>query len=109
VARRCRFDDPSVGPSYAPLVEAGGDFEDIHHHLEVVLHGLPQGMWSHIQDEGVLEQCVGVSLMWQTMVRRAVVEGVVMIGQLPLGSEGSIVGGAPPPKGGAGGGALEVP
>jgi hypothetical protein len=97
VARRHHFDDPSVGPSHAP------------HRLEVVLQGVPEGMWSHIQDEGILEQCVAVSLTWQTMVQQEVVAGVAMIGWLPLGPEGPIVGGAPPPEGGAGGGALEAP
>jgi hypothetical protein len=66
-------------------------------------------MWSRIQDEGVLEQCVGVSLTWQTVVRRAAVAGAAMTRRLPPGPEGSIVGGAPSPKGGAGGGALEAP
>jgi hypothetical protein len=37
VARRHPFDDPGVGPSHAPLAEVGGEFEDIHRHLEVVL------------------------------------------------------------------------
>jgi hypothetical protein len=36
-ARRCFFDDPGAIPSQAPPVEAGGDFEDIRHRLEVVL------------------------------------------------------------------------
>jgi hypothetical protein len=108
-SKRHHFDDPGVGPSHAPLVEAGGDFEDIHRRLEAVLQGVPKGMWSHIQDKGILEQCVGVSLMWQTIVRRAAVAGAAMIGWLPPGPKGPIVGGAPPPKGGAGGGALEAP
>jgi hypothetical protein len=30
----------------------GGEFEDIHRHLEAVLQGVPEGMWSCIQDEG---------------------------------------------------------
>jgi hypothetical protein len=67
-ARRRRFDDPGVGPSHAPPAGAGGYFEDVHHRLEVVLQGVPEGMWSCIQDEGVLEQHVGVSLMWWTVV-----------------------------------------
>jgi hypothetical protein len=59
--------------------------------------------------EGILEQCVGVPLMWWVMVWQAVVAGVAMIGWLPPCPEGPVVGGAPPPKGGAGGGALEAP
>jgi hypothetical protein len=46
--RRHQFDDPGVGPSHAPPVDAGVDFEDIRHHLEVVLQGMPKGMWSYI-------------------------------------------------------------
>jgi hypothetical protein len=70
---------------------------------------VPEGIWSWIQDEGVLEQCVGVPLVWQTMVRREEVAGATMTGRLPPGLEGPIVGGEPPPKGGLGGGALEAP
>jgi hypothetical protein len=90
-------------------LEVGGDFEDIPHHLEVVLQGVPEGMWSHIQDEGILEQCVGGSLMWRTVVRKVVVAGVAMTRRLPPGPEGPIVGGAPLPEGGVGGGALAAP
>jgi hypothetical protein len=32
-----------------------------------------------------------------------------MIGRLPPGPKGLVVGGGPPPKGGAGGGSLEAP
>jgi hypothetical protein len=55
VARRHHFDDPGAGPSHAPPTEARGEFEDIRRHLEVVLQGVPKGMWSWILDEGVLE------------------------------------------------------
>jgi hypothetical protein len=98
VSRRCHFDDPGVGPLHAPPTKSGGDFEDIRRHLEAVLHGVPEGMWSRIQDKGVLEQCVEVPLMWQSIVWRATVAGVAMTGRLPPGPEGPIVGGAPPPK-----------
>jgi hypothetical protein len=98
VARRHHFDDPGAGPSHAPPAEAGGEFEDIRHRLEAVLQGVPEGMWSWIQDEGILEQCVGVPLVWWTMVRRAAVAGAAMTGRLPPGPEGPIVGGAPPPE-----------
>ena len=107
--KRRRFDDPSAGPSHAPLAEAGGNFEDIRRCSEVLLHRVPEGMWSCIQDEGILEQCVGVPLMWWFIVRRAVVAGATMTRRLPPGLEGPIVGGAPPPEGGLGGGALEAP
>jgi hypothetical protein len=60
VARRCRYDDPGAGPSHAPLAGAGGEFEDFHRRLEAVLQGVPEGMWVHIQDEGILEQCIGL-------------------------------------------------
>jgi hypothetical protein len=67
--RRCQFDDPGVGPSHAPPADAGADFEDIRHRLEAVLQGMPEGMWSRIQDEGILEQCVGVPPPWRAVVR----------------------------------------
>jgi hypothetical protein len=108
-ARRRCFDDPGVGPSHAPSVDAGEYFEDIHCCLEAVLQGMLEGMWSYIQDEGISEQCVGVLLTWRGVVRCAVAEGVAMIRRLPLGPEGPVVGGGPPPKGGAGGGSLEAP
>jgi hypothetical protein len=66
-------------------------------------------MWSHIQDEGILEQCVGVSLMWLTVVQRVAVAGVAMTGRLRPGPEGPIVGGESLPEGGARGGALGAP
>jgi hypothetical protein len=47
--------------------------------------------------------------MWQVMVRRAAVVGAAMIGRLPPGPEGPVVGGGPLPEGGVGGGALEAP
>jgi hypothetical protein len=109
VARRHRFDDPGARPLHAPPAEAGGDSEDIHHHLEAVLQGVLEGMWSRIQDEGILEKCVGVPLMWWAVVRRAAVVGAAMTGRLSPGLEGPVVGGAPLPRGGAGGGVLEAP
>jgi hypothetical protein len=48
---------------------AGVDFEDICRHLEMVLQDVPEGMWSCIQDESFLEQCVGVLLPWRDIVR----------------------------------------
>jgi hypothetical protein len=55
-----RFDDPGAGPSHAPPAAAEVDFEDIRHRLEAVLQDVPEGIWSRIQDEGILEQCMGV-------------------------------------------------
>jgi hypothetical protein len=107
--RRGWFDDPGVGPSLAPPVDVGADFEDIHHRLEAVLQGVLEGMWSRIQDEVILEQCVGILLPWRAMVRRAAVAGAAMTGRLPPGQEGPIVGGGPLLEGGVGGGSLEAP
>jgi hypothetical protein len=67
-ARRHRFDDPSVGPSQAPPAMVGVDFDDIRHRLETVLQDVLEGMWSCIQDESFLVQCVGVSPPWQSIV-----------------------------------------
>jgi len=68
-----------------------------------------EGMWSRIQDEGILEQCVGIPPPWRAMVRRTTVAGAAMTERLPPGQEGPVVGGRPPPEGGAGGGPLEAP
>jgi hypothetical protein len=77
-ARRHRFDYPGDGPSHTPLATVGVDFEDIRCRLEAVLQDVPEGIWSRIQDEGILEQCVGVPLPWRAIVRRAVVAGATM-------------------------------
>jgi hypothetical protein len=37
VAQRHRYDDPGAGPSHAPPAKAGGEFDDFHRRLEVVL------------------------------------------------------------------------
>jgi hypothetical protein len=118
-ARRHRFDDPGAGPSHAPPAAAGVDFEDIRRRLETVLQDVPEGLWSRIQDETFLEQCVGVPPPWRAIVRRAAVVAAMTSGRLPPGQEGPVgggppppgagVGGPPPPEGGAGGGALEAP
>jgi hypothetical protein len=42
------FDDPGGGPSHTPQVEADGGLDDFQRRLEVVLQGVPEGMWSHI-------------------------------------------------------------
>jgi hypothetical protein len=66
--RRCRFDDPGAGPSHAPSVVAGVDFDDVCYRLEMVLQDVPEGMWSRIQDEIFLQQCVGVPPPWRSIV-----------------------------------------
>jgi hypothetical protein len=119
-ARRNRFDDPGAGPSHAPSVAAGVDFDDIRHRLEMMLQDMPKGMWICIQDEGFLEQCIGVPPPWQAIVRRAAVLAAMTSGRLSSGQEGPMGGpppspgaggGGPPPplEGGAGGGAIEAP
>jgi hypothetical protein len=70
---------------------------------------MPEGMWSRIQDEGILEQCVGIPPPWRDVVRWEAVAGATMIRRLPLGQEGPVGGGQPLPEGGAGGGVLEAP
>jgi hypothetical protein len=99
--RRRHFDDPGVVPSHAY-------FEDFLHWLEVVLQGVPKGMWMHIQDEGVLEQCVGLPTDLWVLIRRAVVAAIAMTGRFPTRPEGPLASGAPPPERGPGGDALEV-
>jgi hypothetical protein len=47
----------------------GVDFEDIRRRLEAVLQDVPEGIWSRIQDEGILEQCVGVPPPWRAIVQ----------------------------------------
>jgi hypothetical protein len=48
VSQRCRFDDPSTGPSHAPQVDINGGMEDLCRQFEEVLQGVLEGMWSHI-------------------------------------------------------------
>jgi hypothetical protein len=68
-ARRRRFDDPGAGPSHAPPTVAGVDFDDIRRRLETMLQDVLEGMWIRIQDEGFLEQCIGVPPPWRVIVR----------------------------------------
>jgi hypothetical protein len=107
--RRHRYDDPGAGPSHAPPTEASRVLEDFHRRLEVVLQGVPEGMWMQIQDEGVLEQCVGGQAELWTLIHRAAVAATTMTGRLPPGPGGPPAGGAPPPDRGPGGGALAAP
>jgi hypothetical protein len=117
-AQRCRYDDPGAGPSHAPPAAAGAD-EDVVRRFETVLRGVPEHLWSHIQDEDVLEQCVGLPHPWRSLLRRAAVVTAMTSGRLPPGQGGPADvpppppgagrGGPPPPEGGAAGGALEAP
>jgi hypothetical protein len=90
-------------------VAAGVYFEDIHRCLEAVLQDVPEGMWSRIQDEGILKQCVGIPSPWRAVVRREIVVGAAMTGRLSLGQEGPVGEGPPPPEGGASGGGPPLP
>jgi hypothetical protein len=118
-ARRRRFDDPGAGPSHAPPAVTKVDFDDIRRHLETVLQDVLEGIWTHIQDESFMEQCVGVSSPWRAIVRRVAVLAAMNSGHLSPGQEGPVGGsplpGAggggppPPPEGGVGGGAIKSP
>jgi hypothetical protein len=106
-AQRHHFDDPVAGPSHAPPTAAGGELEDLHHCFEAMLRDVPKGMWTCIQDEGFLEQCIGLPTPWWGLVRRAAVAATMTSGSLPPGQEGPA--GAPPPPAGAGGGGPPPP
>ena len=119
LAQRRRYDDPGAGPSHAPPAAARAD-EDVVRRFETVLWGVPEHLWSHIQDEDVLEQCVGLPQPWQSLLRRAAVVTAMTSGRLPPGQGGPADvpppppgagrgGPPPPPEGGAAGGALEAP
>jgi hypothetical protein len=116
--RRC-FDDPGAGPSHAPLAAAGDD-DDLVRQFETVFRDVLEGMWTRIQDEEFLEQCIGLPPPWRSIMRRAAVLAAMMSGRLPAGQGGPAdvpppppgAGGGgppPPPEGGAAGGALEAP
>jgi hypothetical protein len=108
-SKRNHYDEPGAGPSHVPLATAGGEFEDFHRRLELVLQGMPEGMWVHIQDEGILEQCIGLPAKSRMLIHREAIAGAAMTGRFPPGPEGWITGGVTPLEGGPGGGALEVP
>jgi hypothetical protein len=118
-AQRRRWDDPGAGSSHAPPAAAGVD-EDIARRFEAVLRGVPERLWIQIQDEDVLEQCVGLPQPWRSLLRRAAVLAAMTSGRLPPGQGGPADvpppppgagrgGPPPPPEGGAAGGALEAP
>jgi hypothetical protein len=52
-----------VGPAGGQgRVEPGAqdqDMEELRRHLEGVLDGVPEDLWLRIQDEGILELCIG--------------------------------------------------
>ena len=118
-AQRRRSDDPGVGPSHAPPAVAGVD-EDIVRRFETVLRDVPERLWIQIQNEDVLEQCVGLPPPWRSLLRRTAVLAAMTSGRLPPGQGGLADdppplpgvgrgGPPPPPEGGAAGGALEAP
>jgi hypothetical protein len=66
-------------------------------------------MWAHIQDEKVLEQCVGVPAEWWTLIHREAVVGEMMTSMLPPEPVGLPAGGVllcDRGPGGGGGGEL---
>ena len=118
-AQRPRGDDPGAGPSHAPPAAAGAD-EDLVRRFETVFRDVPEGMWTQIQDEEFLEQCIILPPPWRSIMRRAAVLATMTSGRLsprqggpadvPPPPPGAGGGGPPlPPKGGATGGALEAP
>jgi hypothetical protein len=118
-AQRHRFDDPGAGPSHAPPTAVGDD-EDLVRRFETVFRDVPEGMWTQIQDEEFLEQCIGLPPPWRSIMRRAAVLAAMTSGRLLPGQGGPAdapppppgAGGGgppPPPEGGAAGGALEAP
>ena len=117
-AQRRHWDDPGTGPSHAPPAAAGAD-EDVVRRFETVLRGVSERLWIQIQDEDVLEQCVGLPQPWRSLLRRAAVLAAMTSGRLPPGQggladdppppPGAGRGGPPPPEGGATGGALGAP
>jgi len=118
-AQRRRWDDPGAGPSHAPPAAAGSD-EDLARRFETVFRDVPEGMWTQIQDEEFLEQCIGLPPPWRSIMRRATVLAAMTSERLPPRQgvpvdvppppPGAGRGGPPPPpEGGAAGGALEAP
>jgi hypothetical protein len=117
--QRRHWDDPGAGPSHASPAAAGDD-ENLVHRFETVFRYVPEGMWTRIQDEEFLEQCIGLPPPWLSIMRRAAVLAAMTSGRLPPGQGGPAdvpppppgAGGGgppPPPEGGVAGGALEAP
>jgi hypothetical protein len=119
LVQRHRWDDPGEGSSHAPPAAVGDD-EDLVHRFEKVFRDLPEGMWTQIQDEEFLKQCIGLPPPWRSIMRQVAVLAAMTSGRLPPGQGGPVdvpppppgAGGGgppPPPEGGAAGGALEAP
>jgi hypothetical protein len=100
-------------------LQPGAD-EDLVRRFETVFRDVPEGMWTQIQDEEFLEQCIGLAPPWRSIMRRAAVLAAMTSGRLPPGQGGPADvpppppgagrgGPPPPPEGGAAGGALEAP
>jgi hypothetical protein len=85
--QRRRFDAPGAGPSHAPPAVARDD-DDLVRRFETVLRDVPEGMWTRIQDEEFLEQCVGLPPPWWSIMRRVAVLAVMMSGRLLPGVQG---------------------
>jgi hypothetical protein len=105
-AQRRRWDDPGAGPSHAPSAAARVD-EDLVRCFETVFQDVPEGMWTQIQDEEFLEQCIGLPPPWRSIMRRAAVLAAMTSGCLPPGQGGPAD--APPPPAGEGGGGPPLP
>jgi hypothetical protein len=78
--------------------------EDLHRWFKEVIHSVSEGMWAHIEENGFLDQCLGVSMEWRTLIYRVVVVGAMMIVRLPLGTGGLLASGVPPVDRAPGGG-----
>ena len=104
--QRSRFEDHGAGPSHAPPTAAGDD-ADLVRRFETIFRDVPEGMWTQIQDEEFLEQCIGLPPPWRSIMRRAAVFAAMTSGRLPPGQGGPAD--APPPPAGAGGGGPPPP
>jgi hypothetical protein len=69
-------------PTREPQGDAGVMLEDLRRCFKWVLHGV-LGMWAHIQDEEVLEQCVGLPVEWRTLICQVALTGAVMTCRMP--------------------------
>jgi hypothetical protein len=109
VGQRHQWDDIGAGLSREPQGDVVEVLEDLHFWFVWVLEGVSKGVWAHIQDDGVLDQCVGVPTEWRALICRAVVAGASLTGQLPPGAGVIPIGGVPPTDRGPRGGSLVEP